>query len=55
MKKLRQICAATILSLTLAVSVLAGDIHCPGAASTGTDTSSVTTSVILTIVSLIYR
>lgn len=31
MKTLRQICAASILSLTLAVSVLAGHIDTPGA------------------------
>jgi hypothetical protein len=48
---LRQVCAAVILSLTLAVSVVAGDIHSPGKEST--DTSSSTT-VILTIVNLIY-
>ncbi|HVI70680.1 MAG TPA: hypothetical protein VM656_04240 [Pyrinomonadaceae bacterium] len=54
MKTLRRICAATILSLTLVGSVSAGDIHSPGKASTEPDTTSVTTSVILTIVSLIY-
>jgi len=53
-KTLRRICAATILSLTVVVSASAGDIHAPGVASTGTSTTSVTTSVILTIVSLIY-
>lgn len=54
MNTLRRICAATILSLTLAMSALAGDIHCPGVASTGTGTSSTTTTVILTIVSVTY-
>ena len=52
MSTLRQVCAAAILSLTLAVSVMAGDIHSPGKEST--DASSATT-IILTIVSLIYR
>jgi len=52
MKTLRQICAATVLSLTLAVSAFAGDVHCPGVVSTVTDTTSViTTTVILTVVS----
>ena len=53
-KTLRQICAATILSLTIVVSASAGDLHAPGVVSTDTGTGSVTTSVILTIVSLIY-
>jgi hypothetical protein len=55
-KTLRQICVATILSLTIAVSASAGDLHAPGVVSTGTGTGtgSVTTSVILTIVGLIY-
>ena len=52
MNTLRRICAATILSLTLAVSALAGHIDCPGVASTGS--GSATTNVILTIVSVIY-
>lgn len=55
MSTLRQICAVTILSLTLVVSVSAGDIDSPGKASTGTNTTSVTTTVILTIVSLIFK
>jgi hypothetical protein len=60
-KTLRQVCAATILSLTIVVFASAGDLHAPGKASTGTNTTtgtgttSVTTSVILTIASLIYR
>jgi hypothetical protein len=52
MKSLRQVCAAIILCLAFTVSVSAGDIHNPGVASTGTP--SITTTVILTIVSLIY-
>jgi len=60
-KTLRQICATTILSLTIVVSASAGDLHAPGAVSTatntttGNNTTSVATSVILTIVSVIYR
>lgn len=54
-KTLRRICAATILSTMLTVSVSAGDIHSPGVASTGTGTPPAVTSVILVIVSLIYR
>jgi hypothetical protein len=59
-KTLRQVCVATILSLTIVVSASAGDLHAPGAVSTatnttnGTNTTSVATPVILTIVSLIY-
>jgi len=52
-KTLRQLCAATVLSLTLAVSAFAGDIYCPGIASTG-GTDSVSMTVILTIVDLIH-
>ena len=54
MTTLRRICAATILGLTIVVSASAGDIHSPGKASTEPGTS-VTTTIILTIVSLIYR
>jgi hypothetical protein len=53
MSTLHRVCAAAILSLTLAASVMAGDIDSPGKASTG-GTSSATTTVILTIVKLIY-
>jgi hypothetical protein len=68
-KTLRQVCAATILSLIFAVSVfagdvhspgvaaaapsVAGDVHCPGVVSTGTATT-VSTEIILTAVSLTY-
>jgi hypothetical protein len=54
MSTLRQLCAAAILSLTIVVSASAGDIHSPGKASTD-GASSTTTTVILTIISLIYR
>lgn len=63
MKTLRLICAASILSLTLTVSVLAGHIDTPGAPApapspeTGTNTmatSSIATSILLTVLSLIY-
>jgi len=55
MKTLRQACAATVLSLTLAVSAFAGDIYSPGKASTG-GTTPISTTIILTIVDLlIYR
>ena len=56
MKTLRQVGAATILSLTFAVSAFAGDIYCPGIVSTGSpgSPSSATTTVILTIVNVIY-
>ncbi len=58
MKTLRQLCGATILSLTLGISVFAGHIDCPGVAATpppsGTSTAtSIATTVILTILSVI--
>jgi hypothetical protein len=55
-KTLRRTSVATILSLILTVSALAGDIHCPGAVSTGTataETTDVTTAVILAVISLV--
>lgn len=64
MNTIRQLCAGTILGLMFAVPVMAGDIDSPGktptpppstSTSTATGTSSLTTTVILTIVSLIYR
>lgn len=56
MKSLRQICAATVLSLALAVAVSAGDIDSPGKSSTSSPSvPTVPASVTLTIVSLIYR
>jgi hypothetical protein len=33
MKKLRQLCAGTVLMLVFAVAVFAGDIDCPGITS----------------------
>jgi hypothetical protein len=59
MKTLRQTCAATILMLVLAVSIVAGEIDCPGVVSppppppTSTTTTSTTTTIILAIVGLI--
>jgi hypothetical protein len=61
-KTLRQLSAVAILSLTLAVFAFAGQIETPGATappirtSTSTSTTNVTaTSILLTIVDLIYR
>jgi|GEM_PF-1457459 len=63
MNTLRQTCAATALSLLLAVSALAGQISSPGivappppsetSTSTTTDITDITTTIILTINSLI--
>ena len=59
MKTLRQTCAATVLSLLLAVSALAGQIGSGGIVSPPppppetSAASSVTTIVILTILSLV--
>lgn len=57
MNTLRQTCAAMVLTLALAVSVLAGEIHCPGVASTGTGTTSttdVTTTIVITAITAAY-
>jgi hypothetical protein len=63
MKTLRQACAATILTLVLAVTFFAGEIDCPGVVAppppapstdtTTTTTTSITTTVILTMLGLI--
>jgi len=63
-KTLRQISIVTILSLTLAVSVMAGQIDTMGApapapappapTSTTTQTTSTTTAIVLTVLGLIY-
>jgi hypothetical protein len=61
MKTLRQTCVAIILSLTLAVSALAGHMDTTGAPAPApvpppsTSTTSTTTTIVLTIISLIYR
>ncbi len=57
MKTLRQMCAAATLSLVLAASALAGQIHSPGYVpppppSEETTSSSLTT-IILTLISLV--
>jgi hypothetical protein len=56
MKTLRQTCVAAILSLTLAVSVLAGHIDTTGAPAPSPTPSASTTSttIVLTVLSLIY-
>lgn len=62
MKTLRQINAAIVLSLTLSVCVLAGQIESNGVVappppptSPSTQTTSTFTSIVLTVLSLIYR
>ena len=57
MKTLRQMCGGMILTVALTVSVLAGEIDCPGYVPpppppTGTS-SGITTTVILALVRLI--
>jgi len=51
---LRQIAAATILNLTLAAAVFAGQVDCPGAVSTSSTVTDVVTSVVQTIVNTVY-
>ena len=58
MKRFRQTCAITVLTVLLSAPVFAGQIDCPGVVSPPpppptTATSSITTTVILAIVSLI--
>ncbi len=56
MRTLRQTCATTILTLALAVSILAGEVDCPAVVDQPkppTTTTSITTTVILAIVGLI--
>ena len=45
---------AAILTLTLALSASAGQIQTPGAAATGSTTPPISTTVLLTVVNLIY-
>jgi hypothetical protein len=61
-KTLRQISAVTILSMTIAVSMMAGQVESPGApAPAPTPTPSTTQStgtvgsILLTVLGLIYR
>lgn len=49
MKTLRRICAASILSLTLAVSALAGHIDTPGAPAPASTPETITNSENATI------
>ncbi|HET6977217.1 MAG TPA: hypothetical protein VFI24_12895 [Pyrinomonadaceae bacterium] len=53
MKTLRRISAATILSLTLAGSLLAGQIECPGAKPP--ESTPMASTIILMIVTVPYR
>jgi hypothetical protein len=59
-KTLRKISAASILSLTLAISVMAGQVDTPGVVapppptSSTTQTTGTTATIILTVLSLIY-
>jgi hypothetical protein len=60
-KTLRQLSTAAVLSLTLAISVMAGQIDTMGAPapappppSPTTQTTSTTTAIVLTVVNLIY-
>lgn len=62
MKTLRQIIAVTVLSLTLAVAVMAGQTESPGVVappppptSSTTQTTGTATTILLTVLSLIYR
>lgn len=62
MKTLRQISAATILSLTLAVSVLAGQTDTPGVVAppppptnSTTQTTGTAATIVIIVLSLIYR
>jgi len=58
---LRRISAATLLSLTLSICVLAGQVEVPGekppvppSGCTTTQTTGITTSILLAVLDLIY-
>jgi hypothetical protein len=55
-KTLRQICAVTILSLTLSVCTLAGQIESNGAQAPTPPptTTSTTTTIVLIVLGLVY-
>jgi len=61
LKTLRQLSAVTVLSLTLVVSVMAGQIDTwgvvapPPPTNSTTQTTSTTTAIVLMVLSLIYR
>ena len=54
MKTFRQICAATILNLTLTAAAFAGQIDCTGAVSTTSTVTDIVTTVVVTIVNTAY-
>ena len=61
MKTLRQISAVTILSMTLAISVLAGQVDTPGVVAppppptdSTTQSAGTAASILLTVLGLIY-
>ena len=60
MKTLRQICAVTILGLTLSVCVLAGQIEVNGVVAppppttSAMQTTSTTTTIVLIVLGLVY-
>jgi len=62
LKTLRRISAVTLLSLTLSICVLAGQVETPGApapapppSGTTTQTIGITTDILLAVIDLIYR
>ena len=62
MKTLRQLSAVTVLSLTLVVSVMAGQVEtwgvvapAPPPTNSTTQTTSTTTAIVLMVLNLIYR
>jgi len=61
-KTLRQLTAVMVLSLTLAVSVIAGQTESPGVVTppqppttSSTQTTGTAVTILLTVLSLIYR
>jgi len=50
LKPLRRSCAVTVLSLTLAMSVLAGEIEAPGAVAPSNPTAPITATIVQVIV-----
>ncbi len=52
MKNLRRTCAATVLTLALTASVVAGQIDCPGAPAPVTS-GNLAVTVVLAVISLV--
>jgi hypothetical protein len=53
MKRIRQLCAGTVLMLVFAVAAFAGDIDCPGITSQPTATGEIECGLSVVVVNLL--